>query len=171
MEKRRPRPLRDCSMTNHTSSFDSAIVPSFSDVEIAELRRSWELVVPIADEAAQLFYARLFELAPALRQLFRHEPAVQRDKFLQALQQIIACAGRPNDVLAMLAALGDRHVTYGVRPEHYTVAGEALLWTLDEGLGILRTREARNSWITAFEFVATAMNRGTPHPAHASHVP
>jgi hemoglobin-like flavoprotein len=56
-------------------------------------------------------------------------------------------------------------VAYGVRPEHYATVGEALLWTLDEGLGALRTAEARDAWVATYEFVATTM-RGVPI-AHA----
>ena len=145
----------------HTIMSTATRIPAFSADELAELRRGWELIVPIADEAAQLFYARLFELSPSLRPLFHHEPAAQREKFVQALEQVVLCAGRPNDLLGMLRGLGERHMAYGVRPEHYAVACEALLWTLDEGLGIASTREARNAWVAAYEFVATAMSRRT----------
>ena len=60
----------------------------------------------------------------------------------------------------MLAALGQRHVGYGVRAEHYDTVGQALLWTLDQGLGALRTTEARDAWVATYELVATAMRGG-----------
>ena len=135
-------------------------VPSFPATHLEELRRSWDLVVPMADEAAQLFYARLFELDPSLRPLFHSDPSVQRQKLMEALGHVVACAGRPNELLPMLSTLGERHVHYGVRVEHYARAGEALLWTLDEGLGLLHSREARDAWVAAYELVATAMCRG-----------
>lgn len=152
------------AMTIPTSSSTTSIsvhVPPILPEQVAELRRSWELVAPMADEAAQLFYARLFELDPSLRTLFHAEPAVQRRKLMDALTFVITLADRPNDLLPMLGALGERHVAYGVRPEHYGTVGEALLWTLDQGLGALRTAEARDAWVATYEFVATAM-QGVP---------
>jgi hemoglobin-like flavoprotein len=154
-------------MTNqaHGSDGDSDVtVPSLSATHVDELRRSWELVVPMADEAAQQFYARLFELDPSLRQLFHSDPAVQRQKLMEALALVVASAGQPNDLQPVLSALGDRHVGYGVRQEHYATAGEALLWTLDQGLGVLHSREAREAWIAAYDFVATAMCGGEQPP-------
>lgn len=132
-------------------------VPSFSTAHVAELRRTWALVEQMADEAAQLFYARLFELDPSLRLLFHTDPVVQRQKLMEALALVVTCAGRPNEVLPMLAALGERHVGYGVREEHYARAGEALLWTLDQGLGLFHTRDAREAWVETYAFIATAM--------------
>jgi hemoglobin-like flavoprotein len=136
-------------------------VPPFSTTHVAELRRTWALVEQIADEAAQLFYARLFELDPSLRLLFHTDPVVQRQKLMEALTLIVTCADQPNDVLPMLSALGERHAGYGVREEHYASAGEALLWTLDQGLGLLHTREAREAWGATYQFVATAMCGGS----------
>ena len=133
-------------------------IPSFPAADLDALRRTWERVVPLADETAQLFYARLFELDASLRPLFHADASVQRQKFMEALAQIVACAVRPNDILPMLAALGERHVKYGVRSEHYATAGKALLWTLDQGLGLLHTREARAAWLAAYKLVATAMS-------------
>jgi hemoglobin-like flavoprotein len=132
-------------------------VPPILPEQVAELRRSWQLVARMADEAAQLFYTRLFELEPSLRTLFHAEPAEQRRKLMDALSFIVARADRPDELQPMLAALGERHVRYGVRPEHYVTVGEALLWTLDQGLGALRTTESRDAWVAAYEFVATAM--------------
>lgn len=124
---------------------------------VAELRRGWELVEPIADEAAQLFYARLFELDPSLRLLFHTEPAVQRRKFTETLAMLVKCAGQPDDLLSMLVSLGERHVHYGVRREHYDTVGEALMWTLDQGLGLLATAASRDAWRVTWEVVADAM--------------
>ena len=145
----------------------SAITPRAVPVvltaaQVAELRRTWDLVVPIADEVAQLFYERLFEIDPSLRVLFQSDPVVRRHKLMDALTFVVTHVDRPDDLLPMLAALGRRHVDYGVRPEHYAVAGEALLWTLDEGVGVLRTAEARDAWVVAYELIVAGMRGGEP---------
>ena len=130
---------------------------TLSPRHVAELRRSWELVAPMAEEGAQLFYARLFELDPSLRALFHTDANVQRRKLIEALGFIVEHADRPDELQPKLAALGARHVSYGVRPEHYTTVGAALLWMLDEGLGALRTAEARDAWVGAYDFVSASM--------------
>jgi hemoglobin-like flavoprotein len=149
-------------MTTPTSG---AITPGavpvvLTPARVAELRRTWELVAPMADEVAQLFYERLFEIGPSLRALFQSDPVVRRRKLMDALAFVVAHVDRPDELVAMLAALGRRHVGYGVRPEHYAAAGEALLWTLDEGVGALRTTEAREAWAVTYELIAAVMRGG-----------
>jgi hemoglobin-like flavoprotein len=145
------------SPTSRSVTMTGAQVPPMLPEQVAELRRSWQLVAPMAEEAAQLFYARLFELDPSLRTLFHTDMAVQRRKLIDALSFIVDHADRPDELQPMLGALGERHLHYGVRPEHYTTVGEALLWMLDEGLGALCTTEARDAWVVAYECVASAM--------------
>ena len=150
-------------MTIPTSSSVTSVGAHVSPIlpaQVAELRRSWQLVAPLADEAAQLFYARLFELDPSLRVLFHTEPTVQRRKLMDALSFIVTYADRPDDLLPMLAALGERHVAYGVRPEHYATVGEALLWTLDYGLGKKFDDAARTAWTKVYVLVSNTMKMG-----------
>ena len=47
----------------------------------------------MAEEAAQLFYARLFELDSSLRTLFHADPAVQRRKLMDALAFVVTRSG------------------------------------------------------------------------------
>jgi hemoglobin-like flavoprotein len=53
-------------------------------------------------------------------------------------------------VLPAASALAKRHVGYGVRPEHYAVVGEALLWTLARGLDGQWTPEIAAAWTAAY---------------------
>ena len=154
-----PAPLM---MIMTSDSLTPRVVPVglLTPAHVFALRHTWQLVAPMADEAAELFYARLFELDPRLRVLFHSEPAVRRRKLMDALAFIVTYVDQPDDLFPVLAALGERHVTYGVRAEHYATVGEALLWTLDEGLGALRTTEAREAWAATYAFVATTMQGG-----------
>jgi hemoglobin-like flavoprotein len=122
-----------------------------------ELRRTWELVTPIADEVAELFYARLFELDPTLRSLFQGDPATQRQKLMDMLGMLVTHADQPDELQSMLAALGARHASYGVRVEHYDTVVEALLWTLDEGLGLLHAVDRRNAWVATWQVFKASM--------------
>jgi hemoglobin-like flavoprotein len=127
-------------------------------VHTEALQRSWGLIEPAADEFAELFYARLFELDPSLRSLFHVEPAVQRQKLMDMLGFLVKHAGVPDELLPTLRALGSRHVAYGVTRARYAIAGEALIWTLDQGLG-MASPETRAAWVAMWEHVSEAMSQ------------
>src|SRR5262249_33090499 len=115
--------------------------------EKAAIRRSWELVVPIGDTAADLFYKRLFELAPQYRALFPDDLGPQKRKLLSMLAFVVHALDFPDeawsatvpleeDLFLVVLALGRRHVDlYGVPDDAYDTVAQALLWTLDYGLG------------------------------------
>jgi nitric oxide dioxygenase len=63
-------------------------------------------------------------------------------------------------VAPYLVKLGGRHLRYGVRPEHFDVGGDALLWTLEQGLGEAFTPDVREAWAAAWNIVAGAMVAG-----------
>ena len=128
--------------------------------DIMLVRSSFALVVPIQDVAAGLFYDRLFTRAPELRSLFSTDLSEQKRKLMAVLS---TCIGKLNDLAALgpvLRGLGARHVTYGTRPEHYAVVGDALLWTLEQGLGEAFTPEIRRAWTRIYELLSTTMMAG-----------
>jgi hemoglobin-like flavoprotein len=124
------------------------------------IRNTWQLVVPIADTAAGLFYNRLFETDPRLRKLFDGvDLQSQRRKLIQALALVVGSLDRIEQLAPALEALGQRHRTYGVANEHYDTVGAALLWTLERGLGTAWSMEARAAWADAYRLVASLMDR------------
>jgi len=61
---------------------------------------------------------------------------------------IATAVGGLNDLdklVPAVKALGARHSDYGVTAAHYKIAGEALLWALERGLGDDFTPEARSA--------------------------
>src|SRR3712207_225737 len=88
-------------------------------------------VAPIADVAARLFYARLFELDPSLEALFGGDMEEQGRKLMQMLTVAVRGLDHLDELVPAVRALGRRHVGYGVRDEHYATVGAALLWTLE----------------------------------------
>jgi hemoglobin-like flavoprotein len=127
---------------------------------IAHVRVTWALVVPIADTAASIFYERLFTLDPSLRPLFANsEPAAQRRKLVQALAMAVASLDRLDELVPTLEALGSRHAGYGVHDAHYETVGRALIDTLEQGLGGAWTSETAAAWMEAYGIVADTMRR------------
>lgn len=116
--------------------------------QIALVRQSWVKVQPIADEAARLFYGRLFEIEPGARARFRGDMREQEHKLMTMLAVAVHALERI-DSLATLQDLGMRHARRAAPPEHYGAVGEALLWTLEQGLGDAFTAEVREAWAAA----------------------
>src|SRR5262245_50951885 len=103
--------------------------------QIALVRESFAKVVPIREQAAALFYDRLFAIDPSTRPLFRGDMKSQGAKRMAAIGAVVRSLDRLETMLDDLGALARRHVRYGVRDEHYASVGTALLWTLEQGLG------------------------------------
>ena len=126
--------------------------------EIGLIRESWASVVPIADTAASLFYARLFELDPAIERLFRRtDMDAQRKNLMQTLTVVVKSLDTLDQIVPAVQALGRRHAGYGVREAHYDTVGEALLWTLETGLGEAFTSDVRAAWAAAYGTLASVM--------------
>jgi hemoglobin-like flavoprotein len=143
-----------------------------TDNEKEVLRRTWRLVVPIADTAADLFYKRLFELRPEYAALFTGDLTAQKRKLIQMLAFIVKSLDWPEsawkdnvsaeeDLVFVVLALGRRHKDlYRVPNESYAVVGEALLWTLDYGLAGAFDDMARAAWTHVYQLVSSAMRMG-----------
>jgi hemoglobin-like flavoprotein len=114
------------------------------------VQASFAKVAPISDQAAVLFYDRLFEVAPQVKAMFPTDLREQRKKLMATLAVVVGGLGNIETVLPAASALAKRHVGYGAKPEHYPVVGGALLWTLEKGLGEGWTPEVADAWTTAY---------------------
>ena len=125
--------------------------------DITLVRQSFAAVVPIADEAAALFYRRLFEIAPETRVLFGGDMRIQGRKLMTMIGTVVHSLDNLAPLLGVIDGLGSRHVGYGVRDEHYAQVGEALLWTLEQGLGERFTPGTRAAWASAYALLSGRM--------------
>ena len=106
-----------------------------------------------------LFYDRLFQLDPSLRQMFHNTREEQARKLAHVLKVVVNGLTRPEQILPAVEQLGRRHVNYGVRQQHYATVGAALLWTLQAGLGEKFTAEVREAWANAYLFLSSTMQK------------
>jgi hemoglobin-like flavoprotein len=118
--------------------------------QVILVQQSFAQVAPIADQAAAMFYDRLFEIAPAVKPLFPSDMAEQRRKLMATLAAVVGGLGDIESILPTASALARRHVGYGVKPEHYQSVGNALLWTLQRGLGPGWTPDVAAAWTAAY---------------------
>ena len=125
--------------------------------QVRLVRASFARVVAWGDQAAALFYERLFTLDPSLRALFNGDLAAQRAKLLTALAMVVDALDRLDQMLPAVRSLGRRHARYGACSEHYATVGEALIWTLEQGLGDDFAPAVRDAWTEAYGLLAWTM--------------
>ena len=125
--------------------------------QITLVQTSFKKVVPIAGTAADLFYDRLFEIAPPVRALFPSDLTEQKVKLMAMLGTAVTNLHQLDTIQPAVKALGERHKGYGVTAEHYAPVGAALLWTLEKGLGPDFTPETKAAWTAAYTVLAGVM--------------
>src|SRR5882724_12135158 len=118
--------------------------------QVQLVQHSFSKVAPIADQAAVLFYDRVFEVAPQVKAMFPSDMTEQRKKLMATLAYVVNGLGNLESILPAASALATRHVSYGAKKEHYPVVGGALLWTLEKGLGDAWTPELADAWTAAY---------------------
>ncbi|MEP1487390.1 MAG: globin family protein [Algibacter sp.] len=128
---------------------------------ITLVQESFEKVKPIAATAADIFYAKLFELDPALKPLFPtdKEGAMieQGNKLMTMLGAAVAGLSNLEALMPVLKNLGKRHVEYRVEPSHYDTVGAALLGTLEAGLGDDFTSDVKDAWASVYGTMSSVM--------------
>lgn len=125
--------------------------------EIKLVKDSWAKVVPISDTAAELFYGKLFELDPSVRQMFKGDIKEQGRKLMAILNTAVNALDKLETIVPAVQDMGKRHVAYGVKDDHYDTVGEALIWTLGAGLNDDFTQQTEAAWIAVYTLVADTM--------------
>ncbi len=136
-----------------------------SPTQISLVQNSWAKVGPIAETAADLFYSRLFELDPSLRELFPEEMSEQKKKLMQTLAVCVNGLNELAEIVPAVQALGKRHVDYNVKPEQYETVGVALLWTLEQGLGEAWNADLAEAWTEVYGVLSATMKEAAVESA------
>jgi nitric oxide dioxygenase len=125
--------------------------------QVKAIQESFSKLKPISDKAAELFYGRLFEIAPATKPLFRGDMKEQGRMLMAVLATVVHGLGNLESVLPAARALAKRHVWYGVKAADYAPVGAALLWTLERGLGEQWTPELASAWAATYKMLSEFM--------------
>jgi hemoglobin-like flavoprotein len=133
--------------------------------DVALVRASFAMVAPIQGAAADLFYDHLFAIAPQLRPLFPADLTEQKRKLMAMISAAVGGLGDLAKLVPVVKALGARHAGYGVAAAHYAIVGEALLWTLERGLGDKFTPDVKSAWTKVYGVLAATMQSGAPGAA------
>ena len=120
---------------------------------IALLRTSFAETARRRPDVAAVFYKRLFEVAPDLRPMFSASLKEQQKKLKASLAAIAQSEQLPDQ----LAWLGERHAGDELKPAHYQIVGDTLLWTLQHALQQNFTKPIRAAWAEAYGIIAKRM--------------
>ena len=121
---------------------------------------SWNKVLPIRETVAELFYGRLFEVYPEVKPYFKGDMQEQGMKLMATLNTAVNSLDNLEVLIEPLKIMGARHVDYGVKNEDYDKVADALLWTLEQGLGDAFTPEVKDAWVVTYTTVASVMIEG-----------
>lgn len=125
------------------------------------LETSFDQIAPRGDELMDVFYARLFSVAPSVKPLFAGTDLKRQKAMLLAALVLLRRSLRDLDsVTPALRELGARHVRYGALPEHYPVVGEVLIFSMAQVAGDAWSADYEAAWTEAFTLVAGAMLDG-----------
>ena len=127
------------------------------------VQQSFAKVEPIADAAAELFYAALFKFDPSLKPLFKGDMKAQGKKLMTALTLAVKSLDDLDKLVPVLERLAIKHIDYGVKVDDYTPVGNALISALQQGLGDGFTDEVRSAWVATYQLVANVM-RSAAYP-------
>jgi hemoglobin-like flavoprotein len=125
------------------------------------LETSFDQIAPRGDELMDVFYRRLFVVAPSMLPLFLGLDLERLKRRLLAQLMVLRGSLRDLDsVTPLLRGLGARNARYGALPEHYPVAAMLLMTSMAEIAGEAWTDEHQEAWTEAFALVSCAMIDG-----------
>ena len=125
--------------------------------QIKHVQDSFKMVVPISNLAAEIFYGRLFKIAPHVQPYFQGNMQEQGQKLMTTLGVVVNGLRDLEKIVPAAEELAVRHVGYGVKAEDYAPVGEALVYALEAGLEDAFTPEVKDSWITAYGTLSSVM--------------
>ncbi|MGB5737508.1 MAG: globin family protein [Thiohalocapsa sp.] len=128
--------------------------------EIALVRTSWADMASISDQAADMFYGRLFEAYPEVRPLFKGELDEQGEKLMRMIGKAVDALDDLEPLDRVIKMMGARHSGYGVDDGDYEKLADALFWTLEKQLGDAFTPATRAAWVSVYDDLATMMREG-----------
>jgi hemoglobin-like flavoprotein len=125
--------------------------------QIKLVQTTFAQVVPIAATVADLFYGRLFEIAPHMRPMFPKDRTEQKEQMMALLRTAVSGLDNLDTLVPAVSALGRRHAGYGLKAQHYVLVGSALLWTLEKALAETFKSDVKDAWASAYILLWTTM--------------
>jgi hemoglobin-like flavoprotein len=123
---------------------------------VALVTSSFALVMPNGRQATALFCRRLSQTAPQVRERFGDDPVERADDVISAVAGVVSRLDDPDRLQSIASDLATLQAQHGLGAEDLAALGDAMLWTLNTGLGHRFTSEHDAAWHSAYDaFVAT----------------
>lgn len=121
---------------------------------------TFPLIREMALPVTLLFYGRLFDLDPSLRQLFKIDLKEQSKKLIATLDALVESIDDWQRIVPVLHQLGQRHVGYGVKEQYYDTVCSALVWAFGQALQPGFDNQVRAAWTALIRAVNEQMKIG-----------
>ena len=143
--------------------------------QLGLITAAWAKVQAIGlQTAGELFFKTLFAAHPeglVLFESFASLPDYEQSEpykahaltVLTSLDKAMSLLDDMDTLVPVLTQLGERHVRYGVKAEHYDWVGEALISTLGAALGADFTDDTKAAYVCLYAVVAETM-KGDNYP-------
>jgi hemoglobin-like flavoprotein len=126
--------------------------------QVELVKNSWKLLRKVDPVLiGDVFYSKLFVDFPYVEHLFKTPREEQSKKLIAILAVVVSKLDQLEELTSDIEKLASRHVSYGVKPEHYAHVGSALLWTLERGLGGDWNEELKQAWATCYGILSSTM--------------
>ncbi|WP_209255524.1 globin domain-containing protein [Ruegeria sp. R13_0] len=125
--------------------------------DIENVRSSYFLLSGSINRAGEVFYERLFEIAPETRQMFLNDMTVQASKLMSTIGFVVSQLQDESELTPLVQDLALRHLAYGVEEEHYWIVKTALVQMLVLVLEDAATKDVLDSWSLAYDALAGDM--------------
>lgn len=106
------------------------------------------------------FYQRLFTAHPELKNIFNmsnQESGTQQQALASSIFAYAANIDNPAVLTPVISRIVHKHVSLGIREEHYPVVGKHLLEAIAEVLGVAATPELLAAWAEAYNVLADVL--------------
>jgi len=133
---------------------------SLPQESIERLEQSFEQLKPNGEKLVEVFYSRLFDKAPQVREMFPDDMTEQKKKLLGAVALAVGSLRSLDKLVPVLEEMGAKHVQYGTLDAHYPVVVDTMLEAMAEVAGSAWTPEVASDWKTALELISNTMIAG-----------
>lgn len=147
---------RNCGDSLKNRKAEIIMTPS----QITVVQASWQKVAKHQEDVATVFYQRLFELAPELRQFYQSDIQQFGRSLMRNLDLAVTSLGQFKLLMPMLSDFATKNLGSGIKNKDETAARNAMLWTLERCLADSFTQEVRTAWNEAFSLLTGAVQRG-----------
>jgi hemoglobin-like flavoprotein len=135
--------------------------------DIRLVQSSWQKIEFVQDVAAELFYARLCELDPALRERFGVDARVRSQRFASFMDATVRGLARLDALLPIVRALGIKHAAFADDDRQHAHVAQSLLWALEKSLRSDFTPQVKSAWIAIYGMLSQTMREGAGPQAEA----